>query len=141
MNNDEIDLEKLKDIEALKSMLVLYNEAKAYLEKYIWCKNVVNGWFEVELSIYDKIGVFLFEIEPANEFVDDFVWVITGDLPTVYLDKSIKTGNEALDVYCKLMSEWSTNVIERKSINECYPVEAEPTIENAELLKKRVAFI
>jgi hypothetical protein len=73
--------------------------------------------------------------------VDDFIWVIAGDLPFVYLDKSITTGKEALTTYCELMQEWSDNVKAGKSLNECYPVPVDPTLESAKLLSDRIAFI
>ena len=138
---NQIGFDQMKKIEELKSILNLYDVAKNYLEKYSWCKTIINGWYDANLGIHDKIGIFLFEIEPIDETVDDFVWVINGDLPTVYLDKSIETSNEALEVYCNLMSEWIDNIITGHSISDCYPVQADPTIANAELLKKRIAFI
>lgn len=140
MDNNAIDFDNLKEIDEYKSILGLYEEAKNYLDEYKWCKRTIKAWHQHDVGIYEKIGVFLFEIEPI-ETVDTFVWVIVGDLPTVYLDESVKTGKEALEIYCDLMSEWADNIIESKSLDECYPVEAEPTFENAELLKRRVAFI
>lgn len=89
----------------------------------------------------DKLGVFLFEIKPANDDVDRYIWIIVGDLPSVYLDASIETGKEALEAYCYLMEEWSNNVLQGHSLDDCYPVEAESANENAALLKKRIAFI
>ena len=140
MDNNNIDFENLKEIDEYQSILALYEEAKSYLEEYKWCKRTIKCWYQHDLGIYEKIGVFLFQIEPTD-IVDTFVWVIVGDLPTVYLDQSVKTGKEALGIYCDLMSEWADNIIDGKSLDECYPVEAEQTAENAELLKRRVAFI
>jgi hypothetical protein len=98
-------------------------------------------WYDKDHGIYEKVGVFLFEIEPLNENVDDFIWVIVGDLPSVYLDKSITTGHDALKTYCELMQEWADNVKDGRSLDECYPVPVDPTIENAELLIRRIGFI
>ena len=36
-------------------------------------------WYDKDHGIYEKIGIFLFEIEPINDTVDDYVWVIVGD--------------------------------------------------------------
>jgi hypothetical protein len=137
----EIKFDTLSEIEEIQSILNLYNEAREYLEDFDWCISTKKCWYDKDHGIYEKIGVFLFEIEPINETVDDFVWVIVGDLPTVYLDKSITTGQEALETYCELMQDWADNVKKEKSLEECYPVEVDATKENADLLLSRVSFI
>lgn len=82
-----------------------------------------------------------FEVEPMTETVDKFIWIIIGDLPTVYLDEGVKTSQEALKLYCELMSEWADNIVEGLSLDGCYPVNVEPTMENAGLLRRRIDFI
>ncbi|TXE11814.1 hypothetical protein FUA26_07045 [Seonamhaeicola algicola] len=84
------------------------------------------------------MGVFLFEIEPINNDVDDFVWVVAGYLPFVYLDKSVTSAQEAVAIYCQLMYDWVDNVINQNSLEACFPVPIEPTFENAQLLKLRI---
>ena len=138
---NEINIEALTEIEELQSILNLYEEAKEYLEEFNWCNSIKKSWYEKEFGIYEKIGIFLFEIDPINESVDDFIWVIVGDLPSVYLDKSVTTGREALETYCELMEEWAENVKTGASLEECYPVPADPTTENAEQLLNRILFI
>lgn len=134
-----IDTDNLKEIEEFQSILKLYSEAKTYLESFEWCKKTIKSWYD--FGIYDKIGVFLFQIEPINCTVDNYIWVIVGDLPSVYIDQNVTTGKEALNVYCELMTEWAENILQDKSIDDCFPVPAVPTIENAVLLKRRIAFI
>lgn len=141
MELNHIDLDQLKEIEELKAILKLHDNAKSYLGSFKWCISVNHGWYDPEFSIYEKIGVFLFEIEPIDESVSKLIWVIIGDLPTVYLDEGIKTSKEALELYCELMSEWVNNVSEGKGLDECYPVTVEPTLENADLLNYRIEFI
>ena len=137
----EINIDKLTEIEEIQAILGLYYEAKNYIEDFDWCLSTKKCWYDKDFGIYEKFGVFLFEIEPLNNNVDDFIWVIVGDLPSVYLDKSITTGQEAVEQYCELMQEWAENVECGKSLDECYPVPVDPTIENAELLSSRVAFV
>jgi hypothetical protein len=119
----------------------LHDEAKDFLLSHKWCKQVIRGWQDENLSILDKLGVFLFKIEPIDATVDDYVWVMLGDLPSVYLHASVKTARDGLEVYCDLMNEWADNILQGHSLDESYPVEAEPTTENANLLKRKVAFI
>lgn len=137
----EIKLDTLTEIEEIQSVLALYDEAKKYLENFTWCFSTKKCWYDKDHGIYEKIGVFLFEIEPQNYTIDDFIWVIVGDLPSVYLDKTVTTGREALETYCELMQEWADNVKNGKSLEDCYPVEADPTIENVGILSSRIAFI
>lgn len=141
MTLSTINFDSLKEIEELTAILKLYNEAKEYLKGHKWCINIIKGWYEPDFSIYEKIGVFLFEIEPMDETIDKFIWIIIGDLPTMYLDEGVKTSREALELYCELMNEWADNIVEGRTLDGCYPVDAEPTIENAELLKRRIVFI
>ena len=138
---DENLLNSLTEIEELKCILKLSEEAQLYLEGFDWCKSIKNSWLDKDFSIYDNICVFLFEIEPRNDTIDDFIWVIAGDLPSVYLDKSVETGKEALEVYCDLMEDWIDNVMNGKSLSESYPVPVEHTKKNAELLITRISFI
>ena len=134
-----ISLNDLTVIE--ESDIELYKEAKTYLESFRWCVQTNKAWQDKHFWIPEKLGVFLFEIIPLNNEVDDFIWIIVGDLPSVYLDKSIKSGREALEIYCELMEEWVDKVRNNESVEECYPVLAKPLKENAELLKSRIEFI
>jgi hypothetical protein len=138
---DNLVTDKLTDIEETKAILTLYEKAKEYLESFSWCKSILNCWFDKDFCIYDKIGVFLFEINPINEEVDDYIWIIVGDLPSVYLDKSVLTPNDALITYCDLMEDWTNCILNDSDISECYPVLAEPTKKYADLLNKRIEFI
>ena len=137
----KLKFDTLTEIAEIQSILALHNKAKEYLEDFDWCISIKKCWYDKEHGIYEKIGVFLFEIEPINDTVDDFVWVIVGDLPSVYLDKRFTTGKEVLETYCELMQEWADNVKNRKSLDECYPVPVDTTTENADLLSSRISFI
>ena len=137
----EINIDMLTEIEEIQAILSLHYDAKNYIEDFDWCVSIKKCWYDKDHSIYEKIGIFLFEIEPINNIVDNFIWVIVGDLPSVYLDKSVMTGEEALRTYCELMQEWADNVKSEKSLDECYPVPVDPTTENADLLISRISFI
>jgi hypothetical protein len=140
-NNHNFPFDQLKEVEERNDIPPLYEEAKSFLYSHKWCKKVEKGWYDEDFNILDKLGVFLFKIEPINDDVDNHIWIIVGDLPSVYLDASVETGKEALEAYCELMSEWVNNVLKGQSLEESYPVDAQPTEESAELLKKRIAFI
>ena len=138
---NEITLNNLNEVDEIRFILSLEKRAKEYLKKFNWCLGIKKSWYDSELCIYDLLGIFLFEIEPINSEIDNYIWVIVGDLPSVYLDESANSAVEALDIYCELMESWANNIIEGKSVEDCYPIPNEPTNENAELLKSRIEFI
>jgi hypothetical protein len=65
-----------------------------------------------------------------------------GDLPAAYIDiENAGNATEALTAYCFVMEDWVEHVLNNKSTEECYPVNAEPTIKHAEMLQRRINFI
>ena len=46
-----------------------------------------------------------------------------------------------LECYSDLMEDWADAVLTGGNLSKCYPVEAAPTRENAEMLKSRIEFI
>ena len=118
----------------------IYQEAKNYLFSFKWCKEIKSG------SLYTNLGkifcIFLFEIENTASSEDNFLWVIIGDFPLMYLDVyGPKTTIEVLEDYIRLAEDWIYNIKSGKPTNECYPFSAEPTTELAELLEKKVSFM
>lgn len=86
------------------------------------------------------VAVFLFRIRAVGP-IDQWLWVITGDLPSAYLVTDRATSPvRTLEVYCELMADW-TCAVRKGNLRDTFPVEAEPTAENADLLEKRVALL
>ena len=115
-------------------------EAKKYLLSHLWCSEVTDGW----LAIYWEgiLGVFLFKISSDYEEVDDYVWMVVGDLPSAYVDiESANSPNEVLKAYVGIMSDWVNGVLNNTSLEDCYPVEVPPTKEYAEMLNSRLDFL
>ena len=115
-------------------------EALDYIQGFSWCpplRQVLLAY-----GIGDVIGLFLVRFaEPAGG-VDDELWVVSGDLPLAYfVTDDAPTPAEALSTYCDLMESWAEAVLEDGSLDEAFPVGAEPTQENAEALRKQLDFI
>ncbi len=126
-----------EDTNLLKSMLV---EAKNFLLSLKWCNSILESYFG--LGIGEVIGIFLFKIEPSRDDVDDYVWIIIGDLPPLYLTTDGAPNPAcALDGYIGAMEEWAEAAIEGRDVSGLVPVDAEPSKKNGENLKKRLEFI
>jgi hypothetical protein len=138
---DEDILCTLTEMEEIHCVINLQKEAEAYLNSFSWCLKTKKSWYEGNYSTYDIIGIFLFEIEPIDESVDDFVWVIVGDIPSLYLDKTITSGREVIEIYCELIEDWIYKVKKGYSLEDSVPVEIEETVENADLLELRIDLI
>jgi hypothetical protein len=137
-----IDRTKLKPIAEIKNIEVrqLANEAENFLLSHHWCKEIENGYHA--WAIAGVIGVFLFDIIPLKPEVDKTLWVITGDLPDAYLvTDEAENWQEALGAYVYEMDRWVTAVREGYSLDDVIPVNVEPTLEHAEMLKGRLEFI
>ena len=48
---------------------------------------------------------------------------------------------DALEKYCEMMEDWIRAVRDSAKLDDVFPVAAEPSLESAELLEKRVAFL
>jgi hypothetical protein len=139
-NMIEITNLKSSNIEDCEEVISLSQEAKRFLESQSWCKSVVKGMFDRGWNYI--VGVFLFFIEPAHEGIPDCIWVIVGDLPPAYIDANDNpNGACAIDAYVLEMEKWVEGVMRGHSVEDLIPVNVQPRIENAEMLRQRLDII
>ncbi len=121
----------------LKEML---RGARAYMETFRWCPPIDRIYLGG--GVGGVVAVFLFHFDGSIGGTDEWLWVVEGDLPSAYLVPD-QAGDpaSALDVYCQLMEEWTSAVLEGRALENVFPVQAEPTAENAKNLMKRTNFI
>jgi hypothetical protein len=111
-----------------------------YLQQHSWCKAVQEEY--AGLIYPGIIGVFLFRIEASREDVDEWIWVLVGDVPPLYLTCDIcPNPATVLDAYVGAMSEWVDAVEQGKPVTDMAPVNAAATAENAKRLKTRLSFL
>ena len=138
-NKDQlIDTSNMIDMREMMYIQKMQETAHEYLLSFEWCLEIINTWYDMGLP--DKVGVFLIEITPKKE-ADTYVWVVVGDIPSVYIDSSIKSGSEVINCYVELMEEWIEKVLSNKSVKNCYPIDVPPNHKFANMLKKRINFI
>jgi hypothetical protein len=116
--------------EELNELNSLYQEAINFLESY------------VGLIYTGIVAVFLFKIVPRSEDVDEWIWVVVGDLPPAYLTTGeCPNPATALDGYIGAMLEWVDAAEKGESVANLIPVNVPATKENANMLKTRLDFL
>lgn len=132
----DIEGDSVEDTKLLRAMA---DEVRSYLGGFGWCPGIKEIY--LAFGIGGIVGIYLAELEDKIGDQDDFLWVIVGDLPTAYLVVDSITPHEVLAMYCELMSEWADTVESGDSLENVFPVAAEPTFENASMLRKRLSFL
>jgi len=118
----------------------MFNWARAYLESFDWCAGIVEAWFG--LGVGRVVAVFLFKIIPRPAEVDEWIWVIVGNLPPAYIviDDAPNPAC-ALNAYMIEMKSWIAAIKSGSSVADLIPVNAPPTIDNTNDLEGRLGFI
>ncbi|MGD1106691.1 MAG: hypothetical protein ABR865_06565 [Terracidiphilus sp.] len=125
------------DEENTRLLLEMASKAQSYISKFSWCRSVRETYFG---DGYGKVvAVFFFHIEPSRPDVDEWLWVVVGDLPSAYLViDACKTPSQALEGYIGEMSEWVKLAKEGRSSKDVIPVNAPATPESAGMLEARL---
>ena len=115
-------------------------EARDYIKSYKWCEQVTEEYLGI--GIGGVVSVFLFKIVPKLVGVDEYIWVITGDLPPAYITcEDAPNAACALDGYIGAMEEWVETIQDNKSVGNLIPVNTPPTNEYASMLESRLKFL
>lgn len=129
-----------QNIEYYKEVINAQERASTYLRGFNWCNGTKNCTLYLNLGA--TLCIFLFEIENSASADDNFLWVVVGDIPAMYLDVyGSKTTIEVLKRYSALARDWIFNVESGLSVDDCYPFDALPTAEMADMLRTRVSLI
>jgi hypothetical protein len=125
------------DAEDSRLLRELASKAHRYISKFSWCRSVREAYFGDGYG--GIVAVFFFRIEPSRPDVDEWLWVVVGDLPSAYLvTDECHTPSQALERYIDVMSEWVQLAKEGRSSDDVVPVNAPATPESAEMLGSRL---
>lgn len=114
--------------------------ARDYVTSFAWCPEIKQA--HLASGVGGLAAVFLFEFKTRIKGTDDKLWVIVGDLPSAYMVVEPNEGPaDALEKYCELMEDWIQAVRVSAKLDDVFPVAAEPSLENAVILEKRIAFL
>ena len=115
-------------------------DAITFLNQHTWHEGFTNVY--AGLVVEGIIGIYLFEIIHSRDDVDDFIWVITGDIPSAYITcEDAPNPACALDGYIGAMREWVKAVNSNQGIEDLIPVNVPPTKTWAEKLENRLNFL
>jgi hypothetical protein len=119
------------DTALLRQML---DAAERYLLSFSWCDSIVSAYFGGEVA--KILAIFLFNISPARPDVNEWIWIIVGDIPPAYLPlEDCESAMEAFETYIDGMKRWAVPAREgRVGTPEegVPPVNAPATLESAE---------
>ena len=117
----------------------LFNAATGYITSFKWCASVLETY--VGYCVGGIVALVLFHIEPAQPNVDEWIWVIVGDLPYAYIAPASPDPRDALEDYIDQMSRWVEAVHSGRPVDDLIPVNVPPTRDWAEALASRLAFL
>lgn len=115
-------------------------DAENYLLSFAWCQSIDSRYFGA--GIGGIVGIFFFGIRPNGPGVEDWLWVIVGDLPSAYLViRECKSPSEALSAYIWEMKRWVKLAENGHTSHDVIPVNVPATPEWAKELGSRLEFL
>jgi hypothetical protein len=131
---------KGEDQEETAELKRMFEEAKRYLLSFHWCGGIDESYMGI--GVGGVIGVFLFKIRPTQDDIDEWLWVIVGDVPPAYITALYASDpDEALKGYLNEMTKWAEAAKRNSSVDDLIPVNVPPTPENAKLLESRLELL
>jgi len=117
---------------------LLATKAADYLRPFPWCAAILESYFGG--GVGKIFGVFCYHIVPARADVDEWLWVVEGDIPSTYIQVSdeCRTPLALFETYDWGMSKWIELARQRQTSPEVPSVNVPPTPEWAEELNGRL---
>ena len=110
------------------------------MENQKWCLRILESFLGIDEGYI--LGVFLFKIIPSNENMEEYLWVVVGDLPPLYLvTEAAPTPAFALLRYIEEMTVWAEAAIGQTDRADLPPIEAAFSRENGFALRTRLQLL
>ena len=119
----------------------LATRAANYLRSFPWCTTILESYFGG--GIGKIFAVFCYHIVPARADVDEWLWVMVGDIPSAYTQviDECRTPFEAFETYDWGMSRWIELARQGRTSPDVPPVNVPATPEWAEELDGRLQML
>lgn len=138
--NSPVNLAQLRPCPLSGKLSALEEAAANYIRSFAWSGELLamyEGFQEPEI-----LGVFLVHLRPAQPHVDEWLWVVVGDLPPAYLVADDNpTTERAVEGYVKEMQRWVDAAKAGASVDKLIPVNVPPTEEFATMLSSRLRIL
>jgi len=72
-----------EDAEDRRLFEAMTEAARGFVESFDWCRGIREEY--IGIAVPGIVGVYLFRIGPTDPGVDEWIWVIVGDLPPAYI--------------------------------------------------------
>jgi hypothetical protein len=129
-----------RDQEELGLLRLMVKDAEDYIQGFNWCKGIREAYFGGGYG--GVLAVILFRIVPSRPEVDEWLWVVVGDLPPAYLVTDVsKSPSQALMSYVREMTKWIQLIKRGRRSDDVIEVNLAPTWENAAALEERLKII
>ena len=144
-NKDDIDFSSVIPIadsaqKTSADVSETYHCAREYMENQKWCLRILETFSGIDEGYI--LGVFLFKILPSDENMEEYLWVVVGDLPPLYLvTEAVPTPAAALLRYIEEMTAWAEAAIAQTDRSGLPPVEAAFSEENGFALRTRLQLL
>jgi len=128
------------DEEDTQLLIGMSTEARAYLESQEWCQGINASYWG--LGVGGIVAVFLFQVDHDERCSDDYLWVVVGDLPSLYIvTDDAPDPLVALECYICEMNRWAEVAGKNHSGRCLAPVGVPANEKNITALKKRMDFL
>jgi hypothetical protein len=126
-----------EDEEETARLSEMAKHARTFMLQFEWCETIRALYFGD--GIGEVFGIFLAQIKPTKPNIDEYLWVVVGDLPPAYLvtDDS-PTPKDALEAYIEEMRRWVAAAKSGRSLRDVIPVDVPATPEWAGQLEGRL---
>jgi hypothetical protein len=126
--DDEVDTELLH---------ADYTKARAFLLNQKWCFGLGNAYFGE--GIGGIVSIFLMELYPVPTGIDQWLWVVVGDLPSAYfVVDECSNPLEALRWYIADRRRWVELAFGGETSPDVMPVDTPANPHYAEMLERRL---
>ena len=126
-----------EDEEETLKLRKMETAARGFINGFEWCKGIREFYFGD--GIGDVIAVFFTRIEPARLSVDEYLWIVVGDIPPAYLVIDTSPSPKAsVGAYIAEMRNWVTLAKQGRTSEAVIPVNVPATPEWADALESRL---
>lgn len=128
VGEDDAETQRLRGME---------QTARDFISQFEWCGGISDFYFGA--GVGDVFAVFLAQIKPTRPEVDQYLWIVVGDIPSAYLvTDDCPSPKEALEGYIWEMRKWVALAKEGRTSKDVIPVNVPATLEWAKTLEVRL---